>query len=184
MGWRLRHSSILGVQRQGNVDDQTRVVVTFVRRASDGDGEGEIFVRCGRGSQSDGRRGGRQCRVSGWQLKSKVRLILGASRFFKAEAIRFDTLRKFAAPSNRLCAAWRRARRRIGRRDQRRLTKATDTNARRKNGATLRAGFCHRSFLRCGRFHSGEEGTTQDNTAGEKSSRTIGWVAAKKTAGD
>jgi len=45
---------------------------------------------------------------------------------------------------------------------ERGFTEITIPYARGQYGATLQTGFCHRLVLRCGRFHSGEEGTSQD----------------------
>jgi hypothetical protein len=39
------------------------------------------------------------------------------------------------------------------------ITEIAGSYARRQYAATLRACLCHRWFLRCGRVHSGEEGT-------------------------
>jgi len=43
-----------------------------------------------------------------------------------------------------------------------RITETASGYARRQYRATLQASFIHRLFLRCGRIHSGEEGTSRE----------------------
>ena len=63
-----------------------------------------------------------------------------------------------------------------------RIAKITRAYARRQYCTTLRASFSHRLVLRCGRFHSGEEGTSQEYHYLEMSIRKNRRMVAKETA--
>src|SRR5689334_23292101 len=63
-----------------------------------------------------------------------------------------------------------------------RIAKITRAYARRQYCATLRASFSHRLVLRCGRFHSGEEGTPQEYHYLEMSIRKNRRMVTKETA--
>ncbi len=147
------------------------------RVASNGNGEGEV-VFCGQG-----RFGNCHClpRARPFDRFAKGKLGLRGVRrgLASPHAISFQTMPQFATPGRVVadfrCAPgpfaarlWTRISLGTGRgaffkrrkfRGKNRITKMASSYARCQYGATLRACFCHRCVLRCGRFHSGEEGT-------------------------